>query len=127
MEINDLTYRIIGCAYTVHSALGPGMLESTYRKCLVYELEQNGLGVQAELALPVQYKGVSLDAGYRLDILVEDHVILELKAVDALHPVHFAQLLTYLRLSGKTHGLLFNFNKRNLKNGFKRIINSRER
>ncbi|MBE0644425.1 MAG: GxxExxY protein [Bacteroidetes bacterium] len=122
MQINDLTYRIIGCAFTVHSELGPGLLESTYRTCLEYELRANGLFVETEKQLPLYYKTVEMEAAYRLDILVEDRVIVELKAVDALHPVHMAQILTYLRLSGKTHGLLFNFNARHLKDDYKRVI-----
>ncbi|MDX9759333.1 MAG: GxxExxY protein [Bacteroidota bacterium] len=124
MQINDLTYKIIGCAYTVHSELGPGLLESTYRTCLAYELVANGLRVEVEKALPLRYKDVDLNAAYRIDLLVEDRVVVELKAVDALHEVHKAQLLTYLRLSGKTHGLLFNFNGRHLKDNIVRFINT---
>lgn len=124
MQINDLTYRIIGCAYTVHSELGPGLLESTYRTCLAYELAANGLRVETEKSLPLRYKDVGLDAAYRIDMMVEDRVVVELKAVDALHEVHKAQLLTYLRLSGKSHGLLFNFNARHLKDNIIRLINT---
>ena len=124
MQINDLTYRIIGCAYTVHSELGPGLLESTYRTCLAYELRTNGLRVDMEKSVPLRYKNIGLDAAYRIDLLVEDRVVVELKAVDALHDVHKAQLLTYLRLSGKTHGLLINFNVRHLKDHIVRMINT---
>lgn len=124
MQINDLTYKIIGCAYTVHSELGPGLLESTYRTCLAYELRANGLRVETEKTLPVRYKDIGLDAAYRIDMLVEDRVVVELKAVDAIHEVHKAQLLTYMRLSEKTHGLLFNFNARHLKENYVRMINT---
>jgi GxxExxY protein len=108
--LNKITYEIIGCAYKVHSELGPGLLESTYEVCLEYELLQKGYRVQRQLALPVVYNDVKLDAGYRIDLLVEDEVIIELKSVEAVLPIHEAQLLTYLKLSGKKLGLLINFN-----------------
>jgi GxxExxY protein len=106
----------------VHSELGPGLLESTYRTCLAYELQSDGLVVEAEKRLPLRYKTMDLEAGYRIDLLVENLVIVELKSVDALHPVHMAQILTYLKLSGKTHGLLFNFNARHLKDNYRRVV-----
>ena len=123
MELNEITETIIGCAIKVHRALGPGWLESTYEVCLVHELVKMGLKVQAQVPLPVHYDGIRLDAGYKIDLLVEDKVIVELKAVDALHPLHEAQLLSYLKLSGKKLGLLINFNVRMLNNGIKRIAN----
>ncbi len=123
MELNEITEAIIGCAIKVHRALGPGLLESTYEVCLVHELVKMGLKVQAQVPLPVHYDGTRLDAGYKIDLLVEEKVIVELKAVDALHPLREAQLLSYLRLSGKKLGLLINFNVRMLKNGIKRIAN----
>ncbi len=124
MQINDLTYRIIGCAFTVHSELGPGLLESTYQTCLAYELQANGLYIEMEKPLPLLYKTIELEVAYRIDMMVEDRVIVELKSVEALHPVHMAQVLTYLKLSGKTHGLLFNFNARHLRDNYKRVIST---
>ena len=123
MELNEITEAIIGCALKVHRALGPGLLESTYEVCLVHEIVKVGLKVQAQVPLPVHYDGIRLDAGYKIDLLVEDKVIVELKAVDALNPLHEAQLLSYLKLSGNKLGLLINFNVRMLKNGIKRIAN----
>ena len=123
MELNEITEAIIGCAIKVHRTLGPGLLESTYEVCLVHELAKMGLKVRAQVPLPVHYDGIRLDAGYKIDLLVEEKVIVELKAVDALHPLHEAQLLSYLKLSGKKLGLLINFNVRMLKNGIKRIAN----
>jgi GxxExxY protein len=120
--LNKITYEIIGCAYKVHSELGPGLLESTYEVCLEYELLQKGYRVQRQLALPVVYNDVKLDAGYRIDLLVEDEVIIELKSVEAVLPIHEAQLLTYLKLSGKKLGLLINFNVKNLKEGIMRRV-----
>lgn len=122
MEINDLTYKIIGCAYDVHKKLGPGLLESAYEVCLEYELRKNNLEVIKQLALPVIYDEVKLDAGYRIDLLVNDLVIIEIKSVDGLAPIHTAQVLTYLKLANKKLGLLINFNETNLKNGIKRLI-----
>jgi len=123
MELNDITEQIIGCAIKVHRALGPGLLESTYEACLVHDLVKNGVNVQSQLKLPVHYDGIRLDAGYRIDLLVEDAVIVELKVVDAFHPIHEAQVISYLKLSGKRVGLLINFNVKILKNGIKRLIN----
>src|SRR5581483_7531559 len=104
----------------VHRELGPGLLESTYEACLFYELCSRGLFVERQKELPVRYKGLAIDAGYRLDLLIEGRVVIELKAVDQLQPIHEAQLLTYLKLSGCTLGLLINFNVKILKDGIKR-------
>jgi GxxExxY protein len=127
MELNDLTYRIIGCAYKVHKKLGPGLLESTYEACLEYELARSGLDVRCQVALPVIYDDIRLEAGYRIDMIVEDMVILEIKSVDKLAPVHMAQVMTYLKLSNRSFGLLINFNEDNLREGIKRVVNSRVR
>lgn len=122
MEINQITHEILDSAYKVHSALGPGLLESAYRACLVYELRKKGLKVEEEKALPLIYEEVKLDCGYRIDILVEDRVVIELKTVEALTEVHTAQVLTYLRLSGNHVGLLLNFYTKSLKDGIKRLV-----
>jgi GxxExxY protein len=122
MELNDLTYKIIGCAYKVHSNLGPGLLESTYEVCLAYELIKEGLVVERQKALPVVYDNIQLEAGYRIDLLVDHTVILELKSVAEIAPIHQAQLMTYLKLSGLKLGLLLNFNVQDMKRGIKRII-----
>lgn len=107
----------------VHSALGPGLLESVYQTCLQYELEKLGLHSQAQLPLPVHYDNIELDAGFRIDLLVEYEIIIELKSVEKLQPIHQAQLLTYLKLAGKPVGLLINFNSIHLRNGIKRMVN----
>ena len=120
--VNDLTGLILKKAYEVHSALGPGLLESAYEECLCFELAECGLTVERQKALPVIYKSIRMDAGYRLDILVNDTVIVELKAVEALSPIHTAQLPTYMKLSHKRYGLLINFNVKSLKEGIKRYI-----
>jgi len=120
-ERDSLTGRVIGCAIEVHRALGPGLLESTYQHCLARELGLQGIAFRAECALPVEYKGVRLDCGYRADVLVEERLLLELKAVDELKPVHQAQLLTYMRLAGVGTGLLINFNVRRLVDGIRRF------
>ena len=120
MDVNELSYKIIGCAYDVHKTLGPGLLESTYEKCLCFELEKLNLKYERKKELPINYKGMILDNGYRIDILVEDKIVIELKSVDILQPIHSAQLLTYLKLSQKTLGLLINFNVTNLQNGIRR-------
>lgn len=122
MEQNDITYKIIGCAYNVHSELGPGLLESTYEVCLEHELIKEGLKVERQKALPVDYDGVKLDAGYRIDLLIENKIILELKSVDEIAPIHKAQLMTYLKLSDLKLGLLLNFNVQDMKKGINRII-----
>jgi GxxExxY protein len=123
-KINDLTEKIIGRAIEVHKGLGPGLLESAYEKCLCYELAQIGLKFEKQLPLPVVYKDVKLDCGYRMDIVVENLVILEIKAVEKLIPVHEAQLLSYLKIYNKKVGLLMNFHVPILKNGLKRIVNN---
>jgi GxxExxY protein len=122
-QANDpLTEKIIGFAIEVHRQLGPGLLESAYEECLCYELEQNGLIFRRQVPLPVVYKAVRLDCGYRIDIVVEQRVILELKTVERLVPVHDAQLLTYLKLSGLRTGLLLNFHSPVLKDGIRRFV-----
>jgi GxxExxY protein len=123
-SFNELTERIIGACIEIHRALGPGLLESAYEECLCYELSQTGIKFERQKPLPVHYKDVNLDCGYRLDLVVEDKIIIELKAVEGLLPVHEAQLLTYLKLSGLTLGLLINFNVAMLKHGIKRIANN---
>lgn len=122
MDVNDISEQIIGAAIAVHRALGPGLLESAYEACLEYELVNRGLKVERQKALPVQYHNVDLDCGYRLDLLVEDSVIVELKSVDRLEPIHDAQLLTYLKLGGWKLGLLINFNVPLLKHGIHRRV-----
>ncbi len=120
MEINQITEKIIGCAIEVHKHLGPGLLESAYEECLAYELQNAGLEVIRQKPVAVVYKEISLEYGYRMDILVENRVIIELKTVDAFHPVHEAQILTYMKFAHKNIGLLINFNVTLLKNGIKR-------
>jgi GxxExxY protein len=122
MEINDLTGQIIGAAIEVHKALGPGLLESVYEECLCRELELRKFDYKRQESLTVEYKGVKLDCGYRIDLLVEDLVILELKSIESLEPIHDAQLLTYLKLTGLKVGLLINFNVPVLKEGIRRLI-----
>ncbi|MCU0370593.1 MAG: GxxExxY protein [Bacteroidales bacterium] len=121
-NINELTFKILSCAYKVHSKLGPGLLESTYEHCLAQELFLNGCKFDRQQALPVIYGNTKLDAGYRIDLLVEDRVIIELKSVEQIIPIHKAQLLTYMKLSGKHLGLLINFNVVSLKDGITRLI-----
>ena len=123
MNVNDITEKIIGAAITVHRALGPGLLESAYEACLAYELSKLGLRFEQQKALPVVYQEVRLDCGYRIDFLVEDEVVVELKSVEKSLPIHEAQLLSYLKLARKRVCLLINFNVRMLKNGIKRLIN----
>lgn len=118
----ELTGSILKCAYKVHSVLGPGLLESAYEECLFYELEKTGLAVNKQKPMPLVYEEKKLDMGYRIDLIVEDQVILEIKSVEALNPVHFAQLMTYLKLSDCRIGFLINFNVKSLKEGIKRII-----
>lgn len=122
MELNELSGKIIELAMKVHSTLGPGLLESTYEACLVHELKKAGLKVLSQIALPVFYDGITIELGYRIDLLIEDEIIVELKSIDKFTPVHQAQLLSYLKLSGKRLGLLINFNVLHLKDGIKRII-----
>lgn len=121
-KINDISYKIIGCAYRVHSELGPGLLESTYETCLEYELLEEGLKVERQKPLPVIYKDIKLNAGYRIDLLIDDKVIVEIKSCEAIAPIHEAQLLTYLKLADKKLGLLINFNVKDLKQGIMRRI-----
>ena len=120
---NQITKLVIGFAIEVHRALGPGLLESAYEECLCYELAQGGIPFLRQVPLPVRYKGVTLDCGYRMDLLIDDLVVVELKAVESLCPIHEAQLLTYLKLAEKSVGLLINFNVPVLKQGLKRIVN----
>ena len=122
-RLNHITEMIIGAAIEVHRALGPGLLESAYETCLAFELAQRSLKVEQQKPLPVVYKEVKLDCGYRLDLLVEKAVIVEVKSVDHLAPIHQAQLLSYLKLSGCKVGLLINFNVKVLKNGIIRVVN----
>ena len=121
MEKDPLTERVIGCAIEVHRALGPGLLESTYQQCLIHELKLNGIPFQAEKPIPVEYKGIRLDCGYRIDVLVDGRLILELKSAEEIAPIHKAQLLTYMKLSGIHTGLLINFNVRRLIDGIERF------
>ena len=121
-DLNRVTDGVIGAAIAVHRELGPGLLESTYEACLAYELTRRGFKVERQKPLPVVYKDIKLELGYRVDLLVEDRVVVELEAVDQLKPVHEAQLLSYLRLSGKHVGLLINFNVSLLKSGIKRFV-----
>jgi len=122
MEMNQLTGQTIGAAIDVHKTLGPGLLESAYEECLCHEFDLKQIRYSRQQDLPVKYKGVKLDCGYRIDLMVEDLVILELKSVDSLEPIHDAQLLTYLKLTGLKVGLLINFNVPVLKQGIKRLI-----
>jgi GxxExxY protein len=124
MKNNELTEKIIGAAIEVHCTLGPGLLESTYQECLFFELKSQNLEVEKEKALPIVYKDIKLDHGYRIDLLVENKIVLELKTVEFLTDVHTAQILTYLKLGNYPIGLLINFHTKLLKNGLKRFINS---
>ena len=128
MNLNFLSSKIIKAAIAVHKELGPGLLESVYQSCMVIEFKDMNLRVQAEVPLPVFYHGVKVNEdGFRIDLLVEDLIIVELKSVEKVRPVHKKQLLTYLRLAGKELGLLINFNEALLKRGIHRIINSRKK
>lgn len=122
MQFSKLSNKVIGCAIEVHRELGPGLLESTYEQCLARELSLNGINFKVQHPLPVIYKDIRLDCGYRVDILVEDDIILELKSVDELKGIHEAQLLTYMKLAGIKQGFLINFNIRYLKQGLKSFI-----
>ncbi|MCB0535470.1 MAG: GxxExxY protein [Saprospiraceae bacterium] len=126
MEANDITYQIRGAAFRVHAALGPGLLESVYEAAMKYELEKLGLRVQNQVGIPMIYKEIKFDMGFRLDLLVEQQIIVEIKSIEALNEVHFKQVMTYLRLSNKELGLLINFNVKSLedKRSLKRIINT---
>ena len=122
MILNDVSRKIIGCAFTVHHFLGPGLLESTYETCLEYELHQRGLRVDRQKSLPIRYKKLQLDGGFRIDLLVEDQVIVELKSVERVLPIHEAQILTYLRLTRLHLALLLNFNVVDIKRGLRRFV-----
>lgn len=122
MEINQITHEIIDSAYKVHSTLGPGLLESAYQACLAYELQKKGFQVEIEKPVPLIYEEIKLECRYRLDLLVENQVVVELKSVDAFTDVHIAQVLTYLKLANKHIGLLINFNTKSLKDGIKRLV-----
>lgn len=124
MNENQLAGQIIGCAIRVHRKLGPGLLENAYQECLFYELKKGGIYVEKEKYLPLIYDGVEVDCAYRIDLLVEGKVLIELKSVQAIHPLHVAQTITYLRIGGYRLGLLINFNETLLKNGIKRIVNN---
>ena len=124
MKAKDpLSYKIIGCAMEVYNTLGPGLLEAAYEKALIHELVLNGLSVASQVPVEMNYKGVNLGEGLRLDLLVEDSIIIELKSVEELKPVHYKQLLTYLKLMDKRIGLLINFNVYDFREGIKRVIN----
>jgi GxxExxY protein len=122
-NINKLSSQIIGAAIEVHKAVGPGLLESAYEACLSHELKLRGVSFDRQRPLPIEYKGERLDCGYRLDIVVENRIILELKSCEAIEPIHKAQLLTYLRLAGLSLGLLLNFNVTVMRDGIVRIVN----
>lgn len=124
MNENELSKIVFDCALKVHQNLGPGLLESAYEECLFYELKKSGLDIEKQKPLPLIYEEVKLDIGYRVDIIVENKLILEIKSVDALNDVHFAQLLTYLKLTDCKLGLLINFNVNLIKNGIKRVVNN---
>jgi GxxExxY protein len=125
IRLNQIAKTVLDCSFRVHTALGPGLLESSYKACLAFELNQAGLDAQIEVPVPLVYAGQKLaDVGYRVDILVENELIIEIKSVDAILPVHRAQLLSYLRLSNKRIGLLINFNSVHLKDGISRIVNN---
>ena len=124
MTENQISEKVIGCAILVHKALGPGLLESAYQECLFFELKEVGLKVEKQKPLPLIYKDVKLDVGYRLDLIVEEKVIIELKSVERLNDIHVAQMITYLKLSGCKLGLLLNFNVLRLVDGLKRIVNN---
>ena len=125
MHENEIASKVIGCAIDVHKVLGPGLLESAYHECLYYKLQKEGLKLQKEKPMPLVYEEVHLECGYRIDILVEDKVVIEIKSVEALNSVHMAQTLTYMKLGDYKLGLLINFNVSLLKQGVKRIINGR--
>ncbi|PIU83067.1 MAG: GxxExxY protein [Elusimicrobia bacterium CG06_land_8_20_14_3_00_38_11] len=122
--LNKITETIIGVAINIHRELGPGLLESAYEVCLVYALAKSGLKIEQQKALPIVYHGIKLDCGYRLDLVVENEVIVEIKSVEKILPIHKAQLMTYLKLSGYKVGLLINFNVEILKNGIRRVVNN---
>jgi len=122
MHFNEISGAVVDSAMKVHTALGPGLLESVYQACLVHELRKRGFRTAMQLPLPVNYDGERIDPGFRIDILVENTVVVEIKAVDAINPVHMAQVITYLKLSGKHVGLLINFNVVHLRDGIRRMV-----
>ena len=124
MSENEIGESLLGCAIRVHSALGPGLLESAYEVCLLHELEKAGLAAARQVQFPINYDGVELDAGYRIDLLIEDTVIVEVKTVEKFLPIHSAQLLSYLRLSDRKLGYLLNFNVLQMRTGIKRLVNN---
>lgn len=123
MKLNELTEKIIGAAINVHRELGPGLLKSAYEKCMVFDLTETGFKVEQQKPLPIVYKGVKLECGYRLDLLIEDEIIVEIKSVEKLLPIHQAQLLSYLKIADKRVGMLINFNVKVLKRGLRRVVN----
>ena len=123
MNENDLSTIIIGCALDIHKELGPGLLENAYHQCLLYKLRKEGLKVESEKPMPIVYEEVKLDCGYRIDLLVEDKVVIEIKSVEELNNIHLAQTLTYVKMGDYKLGLLINFNVKLLKSGIKRVIN----
>ena len=123
MDRDELTEKIIGYAMDVHTALGPGLLENVYKECLYYKLKKTGFTIEKEKALPIKFEGVELDCGYRIDLLVENSVVIELKSVKKLEDIHLAQILTYMKLGKFKTGLLINFNVSSLKDGIKRVSN----
>ncbi len=124
MTENEISYRVIGAAIEIHKSIGPGLLESAYENALAYDLKQLGFDVRQQVAMPFIYKEVKQEVGYRIDLLVNNKLILEIKAVEIIAPVHYAQLLTYLKLSGLKLGLLINFNSKTLKNNIHRVVNN---
>ncbi len=122
MEFEEISSRVIGCAIEVHRHLGPGLLESAYQQCLAYEMTSRGISFELQHPMPVRYKGILLDCGYRIDMLVEKFLIVELKSVDVIKGIHEAQLLTYMKLASIRVGLLINFNNTTLKAGIKRFV-----
>lgn len=122
MDTEKIFKRVLDCSFTVHSGLGPGLLESSYVECLAFEIEQAGLKVEKQKPLPLIYKSVKLEAGYRIDLLIENCIVIEVKSIDCLADVHLAQILTYLKLSGCRLGLLVNFNVEHLKEGIRRVV-----
>lgn len=123
-KTNDITHSILNAAYRVHTEIGPGLLESAYEHCLAYELKQDGLYVEVQKPLPLVYKEVKLECGYRVDLFVENEVVVEIKSTDGINDLHLAQTLTYLKLLKKEIGLILNFNVKSLKHGIKRVINT---
>ena len=121
--LNELSHEVIAAAIKVHSKLGPGLLESAYQSCFVFELRNRGFRAEPEVGLSVVYEGHKVDLGYRIDVLVEGELVVELKAIEAIHPVHKAQLLSHVRLSGRRLGLLINFNVAHLRDGIVRVVN----